>query len=172
MKWNRLESAWIQLWKWITINEHYTGSQNQGSWSISCYKTVSSYSEADAFCSHKALLTERNNRVCWDQKYVRQITKFKKKKNTIFPENLWINTGITIQTVQRSKMIKPHMTRFPGGTSHQVTMLKNHRKSQSTFHSGTRWQWKQIYSMTDSLYYLQINIINAHNKTNNDCYKI
>jgi len=44
-------------------------------------------------------------------------------------------------------MIKPHMTRFPGRTSHHVTMLKDCRRSQSTFHSGTRWQWKQIYSM-------------------------
>jgi hypothetical protein len=34
-------------------------------------KTVSSYSEADAFCPHKIILTECNNRVCWDQKYTR-----------------------------------------------------------------------------------------------------
>jgi hypothetical protein len=83
-----------------------------------------------------------------------------------------MNTGITLQTVLRSKMIKPHMKRFPGRNSHHVTMLKDCRRSQSMFHSGTQWQWKQIYSMTQSLCYLQINIINAHNKINTDCYKI
>jgi glucose-6-phosphate 1-dehydrogenase len=56
-----------------TINEQYTDNQNHRSYLPD--QTVSSYSEADAFCSHKIILTECNNRVCWDQKYMRQIIK-------------------------------------------------------------------------------------------------
>jgi hypothetical protein len=87
-----------------------------------CYQTISSYSEADAFCSHKIILTECNNRVCWDQKYTRLI----KKKNA-FPESLWMHTAIILQTVQRSTIIKPLTTplttRFPDRTSHHVKRL-------------------------------------------------
>ena len=59
---------------------------------------------------------------------MRHIIKFKKEKqNTVFPENLWMNTGITMQMLQTSKIIKPHKTRFSGRTSHHVTMLKTVR---------------------------------------------